>query len=400
MQVLTSDVLLWLFCQSQSYCVIGGQDSSTGDIIFTIQSAAQGWAAFGVGPSMFDSTMYVGYINSTNGITLSTRDSHSHTLPQYSSDQSAKLSHYEQMPTPSWAKIVFTVQRPAIGPAKSIDSSSTFLFAMSDIPPESIDSPSSPFSYHTIRGIIRTLDLTSPAFMPAPVAGTNATSNGTAPNDLTLVIMDSVSDNSVLPILPLPPGVTYESILRAHGIMMFVAWTISPAIGIFIARYMKDRLGVWWFRLHVFFMFFVTGLLTIAAIILVVLYKTPPHFTNGFHRSFGLAIAIVMIIQIILGVICDRMFSPNRTSIPIWDKLHWIFGRSLAVAGMINIITGMSMLQSIGYVVTVGTKAGYGVIVGCILIGFIVAEVMLGQIHHGKIAPPELNDKTPEKSVF
>ena len=61
---------------------------------------------------------------------------------------------------------------------------------------------------------------------------------------------------------------------------MFIAWGIAPFVGIFIARYLKDLLGVWWYRLHVGIMVGVVGGGTVIGLFVKLVYKTPPHFDS------------------------------------------------------------------------------------------------------------------------
>lgn len=52
-------------------------------------------------------------------------------------------------------------------------------------------------------------------------------------------------------------------------------------------------------------------------------------------------ITLILIGQMILGIVCDKMFDVGRNSVPIIDKIHWWTGRSLSVLAIANIILGI-----------------------------------------------------------
>eukprot|EP00842_Homolaphlyctis_polyrhiza_P000138 jgi/Hompol1/1124/HPOL_000044-RA len=213
------------FCDGTNVCVTGGKDPQD-NLVITVQSSSNGWAGFGIGSQMAGATMYLAWKNSTGGIVLSPRHGTGHVTPQSDPSSPATLIATPSYVTPQpWANIVFSFKRPV--------TTNTF---------------------HEVYGVINNFDLTT----PAPIENNNGTQtpggNGTQPSPGNIPVVDGGSGGAQgTPILKLPDGVTYDYILRIHGYLLFFAWTISPAIGIFIARYLKDYLGVWWFRLHVFF---------------------------------------------------------------------------------------------------------------------------------------------------
>ncbi|KAI8921784.1 hypothetical protein BC831DRAFT_514997 [Entophlyctis helioformis] len=77
------------FCEGQNFCVVAG--TSGANVVYTVQSAAAGWAALGLGSSMSQASMYVGWLNSTGGITFSARTSNARALPPVSTETIATL---------------------------------------------------------------------------------------------------------------------------------------------------------------------------------------------------------------------------------------------------------------------------------------------------------------------
>ncbi|KAL2913507.1 hypothetical protein HK105_206967 [Polyrhizophydium stewartii] len=337
------------FCDGTTFCVVGGVDSANNAII-TIHSASQGWVGFGTGSRMAGSSMYVAWRNSTGGVVLSPRQASGNILPQISSERIASLvATPSSITTPSWAKISFSFKRPLAG-IVTLTSSTSYIYAMSDSAPENPDSASSAsFVQHSSTGSIRGLDLTV-SLNSSPTTGASGGSSGG-------------------PVLTLPSGTTYDMILRTHGIII-----------IFIARYLKFALGVWWFRLHVFFLLVGTGFLTIAGIIYISLYKTPPHF-NTLHEIIGLVVGIAMVLQIILGVVSDRLFDPKRTSTPIQDILHWWIGRIVVVLAIANLFLGLNLYAD-NYPLDNAFRIALGVLVGVIALAFVAGQFLIGQQHH------------------
>ena len=52
-------------------------------------------------------------------------------------------------------------------------------------------------------------------------------------------------------------------------------------------------------------------------------------------------ITLLLIGQMVLGVVCDKLFDIGRETVPVIDKVHWWIGRTLAAVSSINIILGI-----------------------------------------------------------
>jgi hypothetical protein len=163
------------------------------------------------------------------------------------------------VPAPAWSKLSFSVRRTLDDP---IRNGKTYIYAYTTKKATAIDNPASHFSKHDVDGKIEALDFMSQSASGPVIQSTSGNRDA---------LVDS--DES-----------TYRMIIQLHGIFMFAAWIIAPFIGIFIARYLKDALGVYWYRLHLGIMFGGTGLLSILGFLLVVLYGGSPHF-DDLHIS-------------------------------------------------------------------------------------------------------------------
>ena len=88
---------------------------------------------------------------------------------------------------------------------------------------------------------------------------------------------------------------------------------------------------------------------------------------------------IATIFQVILGFISNAKWTPDRTSIPWWDKAHWWFGRLLFLAGIANCGFGL-MLYAQLYNQTQYLSITYWIYVA---LGF--AVLIYGQFKFGQV---------------
>ena len=165
---------------------------------------------------------------------------------------------------------------------------------------------------------------------------------------------------------------------------MFLAWGLGPLFGIFIARFLKKILGVWWYRLHLGIHLIITGLLSFIGVLIVGLYKAPPHF-DSVHTKIGLAVVIIMAIQIVLGFVINALWDPNRTSIPLWDQAHWWIGRILWCLAIANIGLGLKEydeFQPVSKAINALYWVFIALAVGAFIWGWYYYEY---KQHHGKL---------------
>lgn len=138
-------------------CIYAQRDVKNGVATFTLQSVAQGWAGFGIGSKMSDSTMYIAYNNGNGGVTLSQRSTTGHTMPMLSAAQEFTIAK-----TPlsalslSGATISVSFNRTMTGSASSSAISTTghisFIYAYGDQVPAEPLNPSSSIAEHTSYG--------------------------------------------------------------------------------------------------------------------------------------------------------------------------------------------------------------------------------------------------------
>lgn len=171
--------------------------------------------------------------------------------------------------------------------------------------------------------------------------------------------------------------VTYLIDLRKwHGTCMTVAFSLIMSWAIFVARYLKGY--YWWFSLHIIMQLFALGFV-IAATFLIILMKVAggyEHFVT-LHAKLGLAVVIVLLINVLMGVISHVLYNPRRLRPPLFpDKVHWYIGRLVLVAGYVNIILGF-LNPNNGFAVAVPIWVAF-----CIVVGLYLVIVVYLELYH------------------
>ncbi|KAJ3192949.1 DOMON domain-containing protein frrs1L [Irineochytrium annulatum] len=359
------------------YCITADGDAAGKFTTYTVNSAAPGWAGLGAGTTtMSGGDVAIGYANTSGGVSL-----YAATTYQYGVRLNRK-SAWTQLPLsgtpPSWARISFTASRPNALPAgnsgQSVNPSPAktgYIFAYSSRAPSGSSPASLSVPQHDFSSSF-TGDLSAPSG-----GGNNSTGgNGTDPNPL---VVTSAQPSRLLPLGPLG---TDDRASVVHGALMFVAWCVSPFLGIFVARFLKDLLGVWWFRIHVFLMLVVTGSLTIAGFLVKFLTRLPPHFRSP-HEQIGLAIVCGLVVQVIMGFVSNALWSPGRMGVPWWDKAHWWLGRGLFLLGIVNVYLGMYRYNDVSiYGVSTAVVILCSVWIGLGFVAMVIGQVRFGQVHH------------------
>ncbi|KAJ3269837.1 hypothetical protein HDV01_000885 [Terramyces sp. JEL0728] len=320
--LITSIVSAGQVCPEQnSFCIVT-QTQGT-NTCFTIHSSYSGWSAIGTGSTrMKGADMYIGWKNSTGGVTVGNFQGTGHSQPSLNSVQNHQVVALLD-PKPSWSQQSFSFCRPTTINAQSLSSSSGYIYAASSSAPSgNLDSTKVSLQQHDSNGNFQADFSTS---------------------NVPVVAGGSGGDDK--PILTPSSSFPFQSIVITHGVMMFIAWAVSPFIGIYIARYMKSTLGHTWYILHVFFMSVLTGAATLVSFILIFLYSSDRFSTDesigNAHEKLGLVVVLGMIVQIILGYVSNAKFDANRVGIPWWDKAHWWVGRSMFLLGIVNVYLGI-----------------------------------------------------------
>jgi hypothetical protein len=311
---------------------------------------------------MDNSEIYCGWKNSTGGFTIASLVAPPGNMkPRRQPNQVAFATKLSKAP-PEWAKLSFRFCRP-LNHLNPVTPKQYYIYASDNVGPTvDVDSPGADYPVHSGPYGSFQFDFTTPESDPVSSEGTGQ------------------------PILNPTASFTKQTVYIIHGIIMAVAWLVCPFVGLLVARFMKFKLGAWWFRIHMIVMGIVCLLGTILATLLVFLYRNPPHFYStksllDAHVKFGLAILIACVLQVVLGVICDWKFDSSRTEIPVIDKLHAWFGRVLVLGGIINVYLGLAYYESV-YAVNIAIKIVFFVGVAIAVGIFAWLEYKIGPTNH------------------
>jgi hypothetical protein len=344
---------------------------------FRIETYEQvGYIAFGFGSSMADAEVYVAWYfllflilrsNDDEDVTLSRRESTGRREPTaVVQAQTVTDSSFQE------GKLSVTFLRPKVvdGGASITSDSTPLIWAFTPAAVEGGDDVAASIQFHGDRkgGSGKSVNLLQ--------------SNKSAPTA--------------------PSSSPSKAYLTAHVYLMIFAWAISMPAGIFVARFMKAKLGVWWFRLHIAFMLVGALLVSFIALACVSAYTGSPwvdfskyNAAGKFHVLFGVIVTVSSVLQVTSGFVIDKLYQPRRTYVPWysfdsltnrWDKMHWIAGRVSGSLGYVNIAFGIALYGSYGRDVS-GMAITYGLWT-VILIGlFVFASIRWGQTHDEPAKP-------------
>lgn len=144
------------YCRGEDFCAYGMPDPSGLYMIFNVFSSAPGWAAIGIGSSMYDAETITGWKNSTNGYSITLGRTNGHVAPIVDSFPQAIGRVPITVPIPAWAKTSFAFVRPLNSHQAILkDNETDFIFAYSQVPPKRPDDPTSPYGKHSGFGVFK-----------------------------------------------------------------------------------------------------------------------------------------------------------------------------------------------------------------------------------------------------
>eukprot|EP01088_Endostelium_zonatum_P004379 TRINITY_DN15619_c0_g1_i1.p1 TRINITY_DN15619_c0_g1~~TRINITY_DN15619_c0_g1_i1.p1 ORF type:complete len:245 (-),score=34.57 TRINITY_DN15619_c0_g1_i1:92-826(-) len=166
--------------------------------------------------------------------------------------------------------------------------------------------------------------------------------------------------NSILPLqddniaCPSSPGyiniLAQNDLFLIHAALMFISFFILMPFGIFISRYLRHYLALW-FPLHILIML-LSAIFAISSFVLATSFMHGVHVTAKFgpshsiiklHHRFGYAAFSLLLFQLMLGMAAHVNFNDKRKNVPwVPDRLHWVLGWStVLVAGVAVTVGGM-----------------------------------------------------------
>ncbi|KAJ3330321.1 hypothetical protein HDU76_005961 [Blyttiomyces sp. JEL0837] len=268
----------------------------------------------------------------------------------------------------------------------------TFLYALGHKNPNNHDptarlTPHAPFNKGTFKTSLISPEANWDPSVAMVLSRTNAT-NTTSTSDVTFPLPTTFIRNDD-DDTNFSSGVK-EKMVRAHGVLMIIAWLILCPGGIVVARYFKEtelwpESGVTWLRLHVGFMFGGCCLIGLIGFLLVVgaCVGTARNQFNvssrGIHVVLGLLIFILIIIQGLLRFVAERFYSYCRKKTDMsWEMVHRTLGYSIFLAALINIPFGVSLYSTLYTPVSLSMWIAYAIWLTIIAMIFGFFEGRLG----------------------
>lgn len=342
--------------------------NASNTICFTVTSNVTGWVGIGMGEMhLHGSDVYLGWKNTTNGYTIANLKGTSEYVPSVNDYQNAYPVNFNASSKTrkyNSTGIQFSFCRPILLSAGvdgvNLTTTTPFIFAYSSTPPSgNIDLPNTNFDQHDEFGVFGVIDFLTPSVT-------------------TTYLTRGKNGKSIL--VP-TSSFSYSQVVQLHATLMWLAWVVCPFVGIFVARYFKDYLGHNWFRIHVGSMvctlFFAAG----GFIVMFLYIPVSSHFLSS-HAIIGLVVLILMVLQAILGYVCNIMFSPDRKGVPWYDKAHWYIGRSLFLLAIVNVQLGWYLYAALGLPFSMTILISVWAIIGAGFLLFVLAEFRVGQVTH------------------
>lgn len=159
------------------------------------------------------------------------------------------------------------------------------------------------FSYHFQRNItINGLQGLSNSLTPIIFAYTNT------PVNLGRIGIHSLKESTKVNLFDntfiIANTETVPSFVITHGVLMILSWLVCSFIGIFSARFCKQLLGLWWFRIHSGFLSLSVLSCIISFALILIEMADGENFTN-IHHLLGVFVFILILFQFFLGLYID-----------------------------------------------------------------------------------------------
>ncbi|KAJ3391052.1 hypothetical protein HDU84_006567 [Entophlyctis sp. JEL0112] len=274
---------------------IGAHDLGTGNTEFTIFAAVSGWVGFGVGTSSGDvmgpADVFVAYPDSSSSTGLTVQSCINYGPGNISVNSISVWSQVAlntTIPQPSWAPLAVSVVRSnaASGSYGQITAWSSALVTQAGGGGISI-----PYHRGNHSGVS--------AFIAA---------------------------NAASGIIALPSGISRSMLVTIHVILMSLSLVAMPSAGIFIAMFLREKLGRKWVGVHVGIMIGGVGFLSVASGIFMILFK-PGQIMGSVHEILGILILGLVLVEIGLGFAVKSSVEGSSSAIA---RSHRYFGLILA----------------------------------------------------------------------
>ncbi|CAK9205525.1 unnamed protein product [Sphagnum jensenii] len=160
---------------------------------------------------------------------------------------------------------------------------------------------------------------------------------------------------------------------QAHGWLLWLAFGVFIPVGILLSRYGQYRLK-WWFEAHLVLQ--ILGVITSTIGVAIGLNKFDSLHDHMTHTKLGLAIMVLVWVQVVLSIIRPKRGQVSRVP---WYFIHWLFGTASVLLAWYNIFKGLDLYVE-GW--TVGTQKDLYVLfsLNVAILGF--AYLFLDRFNH------------------
>jgi len=132
-----------------------------------------------------------------------------------------------------------------------------------------------------------------------------------------------------------------EDLALAHGVCMWIGFSLLLVSGIFVSRYGKGYAPMRWLFVHISLQFLALIFALAGLGIALASFEEPLESTHG---QLGLAVTVLLICQIFAG----GFLRPNK-SVPkslkraVWEITHKGSGGVICFLGLINVLLGLTL---------------------------------------------------------
>jgi len=320
-------------CVDHGFCF---KITRTAESLFTFELEAPdtiGWVAIGVGQSMIGSYIMMAWPSTNGSAIISQRVAERYRVPSVTAQQSDLNLDVTESGTKD-GKFFAKFTREASVEGSAIESSGQMFVWALHTDQRPTDDPSTPNIFiHNAKGRY-TLE-------SSPIVTNGDTSN---------VETSGMS--------------SFDKIIIAHAVVMFIVWGIAVPGAIFIARFARNIIPKKWFKLHWGIQQFLASPLSLLGILLAFSSGIKYNSYNS-HHVLGSFVFGGFMSQLTLGWIHHKLYDPSRKYYPWWTKLHWWWGRILTILAFIQIYLGLEL-----YDVSHGVFVAYYLYIALLFISF------------------------------
>ena len=152
----------------------------------------------------------------------------------------------------------------------------------------------------------------------------------------------------------------YHSLVEAHGIIAAITFLGIVPAAIILARFL-GRSPVWALRMHIW-LNITTLILTTVVFILGNFAVGPSRALTNPHHGIGVAIYVLVIVQVLGGALVHRRERRSRLQLPLKVMLHQWFGRMIALLGIAQVALGLTLYGSPVYLFVLYTLWMFGLL--------------------------------------